>query len=240
MAARLGSADDALHSNAPASTPKGRFRSSSSARPAATSMPRARAFSSPFSSRRVLPIPASPSIRATASRPEAARSRTSLRTWTSASRPWMRGPGASVPMTRMLLRPQNEHTSHRARSPPAKQTARRAITSYRYGVVTSGAAGDAHLRGPRHPAYRGLAWPGQRLGPAGDDADLYGAIISAPRPRDIGQPADVSPALATHARAPRPGGAAPATLPWRNAAAARARPHRRLPRQTGLPRPQPP
>ena len=66
MAARRGSGEDLAHPNASAITPNGRVRSSSSARPAATCMPRRRASSSAASSRRVLPMPGSPSISATA------------------------------------------------------------------------------------------------------------------------------------------------------------------------------
>src|SRR5580704_14032794 len=66
-------------------------------------MPRPRAFSSAASRRRVLPIPASPSISTTAWRPEATRSRASPRAEVSAARPRMPETGASMPTMPMLL-----------------------------------------------------------------------------------------------------------------------------------------
>jgi hypothetical protein len=99
MAARCGSGDDRAHPSVAASTPNGRVRSSSSARPAATRMPRLAASSSAFASRRVLPIPASPSTSTIAGPPAATRSRASPMAWISASRPQILGTGASVPMT---------------------------------------------------------------------------------------------------------------------------------------------
>jgi hypothetical protein len=105
IAARRGSAEPGTQPKAPASRPNGRARSSSSARPAATCMPRAAASASACSSRRVLPIPASPSTSTIARPPRATRSRASRRTLVSVSRPRSRGASAGMPISPMLLRP---------------------------------------------------------------------------------------------------------------------------------------
>jgi hypothetical protein len=105
MAARRGSGDVEEHPNAAATRPNGRVRSSCSARPAITCMPRARASPSASWSRRVLPIPASPSMSTIADAPEATRSRASARARVSDSRPSVRDAGADMPMSRCYARP---------------------------------------------------------------------------------------------------------------------------------------
>ena len=96
MAARRGSVADLVQPNTPVIRPNGRMPSSSSDRPAATCMPRRRASSSAAPSSRVLPMPASPSMRTTARRPDSTRSSASASTAISASRPRIADTCASV------------------------------------------------------------------------------------------------------------------------------------------------
>jgi hypothetical protein len=96
MAARRGSVADLVQPNTPVIRPNGRMPSSSSDRPAATCMPRRRASSSATFSSRVLPMPASPSMRTTARRPDSTRSSASVSTAISASRPRIADTCASV------------------------------------------------------------------------------------------------------------------------------------------------
>ncbi len=136
MAARRGSGAVLVQPNTPVIRPNGRMPSSSSARPAATCMPRRRASSSAASSRRVLPMPASPSMSTTARRPDSARSSASRRTAISASRPRMADTCVSVLAAQAAVPPiaGNRHipaggTAVIGPAPPGPQRNRRRSSS---------------------------------------------------------------------------------------------------------------
>ena len=142
MAARRGSVADLVQPNTPVIRPNGRMPSSSSARPAATCMPRRRASSSAASSSRVLPMPASPSMSTTARRPDSTRSSASPSTAISASRPRMADTCASVLVAPAPVRPiaGNRHI------PP--QEPHPAHCQQRYGLRSTAPADGTAARRP--------------------------------------------------------------------------------------------
>jgi hypothetical protein len=142
MAVRRGSSDDRSHPSALAITPNGRDPSSSSAWARATAQPRLRARSSASASKRVLPMPASPSSIRIARWPEAARSIARSSSLTSASRPYRPWADAVAAMARCY----RSGWCRDRRQPVSLRPVPRTATSANWRTCTSRAAARSPYR----------------------------------------------------------------------------------------------
>ena len=221
MAARRGSGDDRVHPKAAASTPNGRVRSSSSARPAATCMPRPRASCQGLREQARL---ADPGLALDQHDRWPASSNTvqglaqGLDLSLTPADPRDRGHRAH---DRMVLRsrracpgsqPRHGHGPGRASSPGSAVTSYSARSSPSQPVkpISCPARGPGSCPGaPDDPKTAS-----RRLGPVQDDTDLHTPIVPAPAAGTISQLADArssmrsanwpshDPAISRHHRAP--------------------------------------
>ena len=122
IAALRGSGDRRLRSSAAATTPNGRVRSKGWAWPLNTARPRERASSTMLCTRRVLPMPASPSIASTDARPSLSWRTAAAARASSASRPT--SPSAEDTL-KASPRPRQRPAgaSNRGANPPANRAA---------------------------------------------------------------------------------------------------------------------